>query len=94
MLDKFESTTLDGNIFVFQQLDMSLAEFIDDNTGNIEISDFLRISEQIFEMGHQLKINNLVNNDIKSENMMLDCNKELFMIDLDVVRENKHYFLD
>lgn len=56
--------------------------------------DFLRISEQIFEMGHQLKINNLVNGDIKSDNMMLDHNKELFMIDLDVIREDPHHLFD
>jgi serine/threonine protein kinase len=38
-------------------------------------------------MGKQLFENNLINNDIKPHNMMLDHQGNLFMIDLDTLRE-------
>lgn len=37
-------------------------------------------------MGHQLYANNLINNDIKIDNMMLDFNGDLIMIDPDTIR--------
>ena len=37
-------------------------------------------------MGHQLYSHELVNSDIKPENMMLDKDFNLFMIDTDTVR--------
>jgi len=42
-------------------------------------------------MGHQLYSNNLINNDIKTDNMMLDFNGDLVMIDPDTIRT---YFED
>ena len=40
-------------------------------------------------MAFELKIMGLVNSDIKPSNMMLDKNGDLFMIDIDPIREFK-----
>ena len=72
------------NAFVLQKLEMDFNKMMTVGP-RMSQHQMIQYLVSIFEMGSQLKKNGLVNGDIKPQNMMVDKNKQLFMVDTDTI---------